>query len=153
MKHEFDCKFTERFWSRVDRSSNVDECWNWLGPVDKYEYARVGYQNKKLFAHRISYELAYGDFDDALNILHTCDNPRCVNPRHLFAGTVADNVRDKVRKGRQAKGDNHGKTKLSERRIKRLRELSTGGFTKSDLSLIFGISERHVQRIINGHIR
>lgn len=87
-------------------SKNKNGCWEWVGVRNKKGYGRlhVGDRGKvkKIFAHRLSYFLAFGKYDYSLHVLHTCDNPRCVNPRHLWLGTNVDNQKDSVAKGRQA---------------------------------------------------
>lgn len=86
---------------RFNTSYEVTEtCWNWTGSLDRYGYGkfRVGPRTHK--AHRYSYQQHYGDFDEKLHVLHRCDNPRCVNPDHLFLGTNRDNVADRTAKNR-----------------------------------------------------
>lgn len=88
-----------RFWSHVDKRG-PDECWPWLGGnTDGYGYIRRG--PDKLRVTRLSWEIANGRaFPEGLVACHSCDNPPCVNPNHIWAGTYSDNMRDMVAKGR-----------------------------------------------------
>lgn len=78
----------------------TESCWLWTGCKSKYGYGQFTFRKKTTLAHRASYELAMGPFDNWLCVLHKCDNPQCVNPDHLFLGTQLDNARDRVAKGR-----------------------------------------------------
>lgn len=93
----------ERFWKHVDISGE-DNCWNWTGSMFQKGYGCVKYKGKLFGAHRISYMIHNGGIPDKLFICHTCDNRRCVNPKHLYAGTAADNSRDMVERKRFFKG-------------------------------------------------
>lgn len=83
------------FWSFVDRS-DPKGCWPWTGPINTTGYGCFG---RKL-AHRVSLDMALGGTLGSLWALHRCDNPPCVNPRHLYAGTSRDNVHDMIARGR-----------------------------------------------------
>jgi len=100
----FDQKTIDRFWNKVDRTSNPNCCWEWTANKLKQRYGRFSIGKKHILAHRFSYELHYGKIPDGLDVLHTCDNPPCVNPNHLYLGTQQDNANDMVAKNRQAKG-------------------------------------------------
>ena len=100
----------DRFWPKVDKRS-PDECWNWVGQRDHQGYGRLKVGSKPARAHRISWMLSTGESAGSLCVLHSCDNPTCVNPDHLFAGTHSDNMRD-----REAKGRNHSLRAVWERR-------------------------------------
>lgn len=76
---------------------------------------------KSLRAHRYAYELLVGEVPSELNVLHHCDNPSCVNPRHLFVGSHADNHADKVSKGRQARGETNAASVLTKEQVREIR--------------------------------
>lgn len=88
----------ETFWNRVDKSG---ECWEWLGGKDRDGYGRIVINGKWWGSHRLSYTLVKGEIPKGLVICHSCDNPGCVNPSHLFVGTQTDNVKDMDSKGRR----------------------------------------------------
>jgi hypothetical protein len=87
-----------RFWSKVDIKS-ADECWEWLSSKTSFGHGRFISEND-ITAHRFSWILFNGAIPDGLCVCHTCDNPGCVNPNHLWVGTKTDNNRDMTAKGR-----------------------------------------------------
>lgn len=99
---------SERLWEKVD-VGRPDECWPWRGSK-KRGYGRIrgegGRQSRTLFAHRVVWQLEYGPIPFGLCVLHSCDNPPCCNPGHLFLGTNDDNLRDMRSKGRGGYGIN-----------------------------------------------
>lgn len=95
-------KERDRIWRRIKRRG-PDECWEWQGPIEKNGYARVWFRRKNEGVHRIVCESENGLLGD-LYALHRCDNRRCANPAHIFAGTPLDNMRDMIAKGRRRQG-------------------------------------------------
>lgn len=100
------------FWSKVNRSG---ECWLWTGPTSPFGYGKWTVLAKYVAAHRVAYFLHHGELNHDLKVLHTCDNPSCVNPYHLVQGTQADNVADMCNKGRQSGGGCRGTTHFNSR--------------------------------------
>jgi hypothetical protein len=128
------------FWRRVDKSN---PCWEWTGASNSDDYGTLNLEGSKYLAHRVSYALAKGDPGD-LNVNHTCDNPPCVNPLHLWLGTQQEGVIDKVNKSRQQRGRSHGMVKLTEKQV---REITKSDDPQCDLSQRYKVSESTISRI------
>jgi len=139
-----------RFWSKIQKLSQANGgCWIWLGGFNDKGYG-VLHNNRTCYAHRYSWELVYGPIKSQLAfVCHTCDNPKCVNPNHLFLGDNNDNVQDKVSKGRQARGHRPGIDKLTEEKVKEIRQLyTTGQYTCRQLATQFSVSKSTIIAVI-----
>jgi len=113
----------ERFWTRVTRGA-PDECWLWTGGGDWGGYGIFWYNGVNTTAHRASYEMFVRKLPADLFVCHSCDNRRCVNPRHLFVGTPGDNMRDRDAKGRQAKGEQFARSSITPDTVRMIRASS-----------------------------
>ena len=136
---------TERFFEKVERKETG--CHEWMGCLMPNGYGQFHKDGKTAYAHRVAYELAYGETEQ--QVLHHCDNRKCVNPDHLFTGTLADNMKDMVEKGRQAAGDRNGRRKLSSEQIKAIR--SEVGLHR-EIAAKFGVTASLVSMIRSGKI-
>lgn len=99
--------FPPSFWFKFVKRINIsdqDLCWNFSSSLDNEGYGRISYMRNQFKAHRLSYLLHYKELPNNKIVCHTCDNPQCVNPKHLFLGTQKDNIEDMVRKGRNVIG-------------------------------------------------
>lgn len=91
--------FLNKFLSLVDKKGQ-DYCWIFNGFLDKNKYGKIKFKYKIYLAHRLMWETCFGSIPKNLFVCHKCDNPTCVNPKHLFLGTALDNNLDKIKKGR-----------------------------------------------------
>src|SRR4030042_586611 len=107
-------RIESHFWSKI-RIKGPNECWLWKCGCFDDGYGAFSCQRKNHRAHRIAYQIVKGIISQGLCILHSCDNPLCCNPKHLWAGTEADNAADCIAKNRTATGKHHGRFTHPER--------------------------------------
>lgn len=110
----------ERFEAKYEKNPNG--CWLWTACRNTPGYGSFKFEGHMWRAHRFSYELNVGSIPEGIHVLHKCDVPACVNPDHLFLGTHNDNMADKVKKNRQAKGmknegEKNGSAKLTPNKV------------------------------------
>lgn len=149
----------DRFWRHVARGA-PDECWPWTGGLARKGYGqftlgRTEYGKEKIGAHRMAFILAKGEIPDGLQVCHTCDNPVCCNPAHLWLGSNGDNQADMWRKGRsswQREGYCPPRAgKLTPEDVREIRRLhATGQYTYRDLAPRYGVSPEMVGYIVRG---
>lgn len=101
----------EKFWAKINKIENG--CWEWAGSILTSGYGAFDFQGVRFLSHRLAWIFTNGDPKDKY-VCHKCDNPLCCNPEHLFLGTTQENTKDCVSKNRQAKGENHGNSIISE---------------------------------------
>lgn len=137
----------DRFLEKINKLPGEDGCWEWTGAPRTDDGYGI-FQGKS--AHRFSYELHFGTIPHGLCICHSCDNPKCVRPDHLFAGTHAQNMQDCIRKGRFAHpiGERNGRTKITEAIATSIIDNSTE--TQSQIAQRLGISPSLVSYILSG---
>lgn len=142
---------TDHFWRFVEKTPS---CWLWTGLLNNRGYGDLMNRHKHYYAHRLSYEIAFGPIPDDMCVCHRCDNPRCVNPAHLFLGSNSANIADKVAKRRQRGphlGEQHHNAKLTVPQVMAIRDRrATTGDTYAAIAADYGVSEATVIYIVQG---
>ncbi len=145
-----------RFWRRV-RKGEGDECWEWTGSHKPAGYGVIYIAGHQLHTHRVSWAIHNGPIPDGKLICHHCDNPPCIRPDHLFAGTSSDNTQDAVRKGKLGRksvftgyqGTRNAMAKLTDDQVREIRRrYSRGNVTHAVLAAEFGVTRPHVSGIV-----
>jgi hypothetical protein len=140
---------SDRFWAKVSKQESG--CWEWTGAKTN-GYGVIGVRRNTIEkAHRISYMIHKGDFQQAMCVCHVCDNPGCVNPEHLFIGTHRDNAADRDAKGRAVqkpvRGEDQGLAKLTENSVRRIR-IVAGAMSLQKLADLFGVSKKSILNVV-----
>ena|SRR3990172_13318213 len=140
----------EAFWSKVRRGAKED-CWPWLAGTTGDSYGQFCVPGRILYAHRVAWGIANGlDIPPGIEVLHSCDNPICVNPTHLHLGTHRDNMLEKVSRGRHnsPSGERSGMAKLTWESVRAIRKLyGTGTYSTRKLGAMFGVSNRNISDV------
>lgn len=157
------CAFDiQRFWKKVDRTPGQGpngDCWQWNAGKDRKEYGKFQINKKQYTASRVSLFLSTGIDPYPLNACHSCDNPPCCRPDHLYAGSQIDNMREAWGKGRMKcnitpelrRGENNPIAKLTEAGVLDIRRRYWfGNEQQRDLALEYGICQPTVGKIVSG---
>lgn len=139
----------ERFFSSVDKT---ESCWNWTGYCDANGYSRITIRSELFLGHVLSYLLHYGPIPDKLHVCHSCDNPKCVNPKHLWLGTHQENMKDRNEKGRCGVSGRYGEdintSKLTEEQVREIRSCVEKGAKQTQMAKRFGVSRSTINSLI-----
>lgn len=139
-------KQLNKFWGKVQKTNG---CWNWIGALTQKGYGNFRYGYKQLRVHRLSWMMHNGKISKDLLVCHSCDNPKCVNPKHLFLGTHSDNRLDMYKKGRRKMfGENHPRAKLKKADVIDIRNLYKNN-PRSLLAKQFNTSISNIGLVIN----
>lgn len=139
----------ERFWKKVNKT---DSCWLWQGKKNWGGYGMIRDDSDRTrFAHRLSWEFHFGEIPAGLCVCHKCDVRLCVNPEHLFLGTLAENNQDCKNKGRFNKGEKVFTAKLTAQKVREIRFKFLHGFANpTELAEQYGVTRRSIYPILQG---
>lgn len=139
---------TERFWECVVQAPSPDGCWEWSGYRNRLGYGVLGVDGKTVYAHRVAWFVQHGVYPKYL--LHSCDNPSCVNLAHLKEGTHRENMQDMARKGRSTRGIKHPLAKLTEARVAQARREVRRGANRQEIADRWSIKRQTLDAAICG---
>jgi HNH endonuclease len=143
----------DRFWEKVKKT---ESCWNWIGAVRPNGYGVIRADGPReggrtLRAHRVAWLLTYGsEPPTGLDLMHSCDNRRCVNPAHLEPGTRLKNMRDASTRGRTRRGETHPTAKLTEAQVIQIIDQFMAGIPSREIAESFSVSTSNVYQITSG---
>lgn len=143
-----------KFWINVNITANDDLCWEWTAGQDGRGYGAMKF-DKVRKAPQIAWMYPNYVIPDGMEICHSCDNPLCCNPKHLFLGTHQENMADKIRKGRgnYPKGDTHHLAILSIEQRHEIRTKHSNGTKQNKLAAEYGVSNAYIHSIVHKYAR
>jgi hypothetical protein len=139
----------ERIESKVHRITESG-CWVWMGATQVRGYGEIITRNRKLLAHRASYEVFVGPIPKGMYVCHACDNVYCVNPNHLFLGTQKQNLQDMKAKGRSTWGERNPRAKLKMEQVVLIKEMLKNKSPVKEIAEKFNVSEGAIRSIKEG---
>jgi hypothetical protein len=131
----------------LSNSIVVGDCWEWQGAKNGKGYGSISVGGRLVLVHRLSYRVHRGKIGDRL-VCHHCDNPKCINPAHLFLGTARDNALDMRRKGREPENPARKISAADARSMRDKYAAGTHGATK--LAKEYGLAREYVHAILRG---
>jgi hypothetical protein len=140
----------DRFWMYVDRGEG-GECWEWEGQRHYLQgHGRFKFDEDYYYAHRVAYRLEYGEIGGQIN--HSCENPPCVNPNHLYDGSQQENMEDASESDsfNPLRGEDVEVSKLTESQVVEMRERYAAGETQTELAADYPVNQARVSRIVRG---
>lgn len=151
------------------QSMKIDEttfCWNWTKAFKKFGYGQLWFEGRNWTAHRLSYRMFKGEIPEGLQVCHKCDNPKCINPSHLFTGTHLDNMRDAYHKGRMRQklkppfigpkwkgkrfGESNMRTKFNSQQVIEIRKALKEGAVAAEIAKKYGVHFSTIAHIKTG---
>lgn len=139
----------------ADKYVESGDCWIWTGAKNKNGYGCVSTgKGTSTTAHKASYQVHVGPVAEGLDVCHKCDNPSCINPKHLFLGTRKENMQDSKRKGRQnparAKGEETGSSKLTNDQVISVFKSAKAGVSLSQIAKTYNVRKQTIWSIAHG---
>lgn len=145
-----------RFYSHVKKTP---DCWLWIGAKDEKGYGLFRVDSRRIErSHRVAYRISGREIPSGKIVCHRCDNPPCVNPSHLWLGSIQENTKDMMSKNRQAKCENQSRAKLTNKQVLEIRALyknSNPGYRKhkkipyKNTAILYGVSDCTIEGIVN----
>jgi len=130
---------------RFNSVEDSNGCWLWQGGKTTFGHGIIAVNRKSHLAHRVAYKIWKDRVPLNMFVCHTCDNPKCINPDHLFIGTQDDNMKDMANKGRSnngiQKGEKNPQSQLTDRQVRRIKRLLLNGHTRKEIANKFGVNE------------
>lgn len=143
-----------RFWSGVNVTKQNNGCWVWRKSKHSYGYGYFRINKKTYLSHKVALTMFYGVDKTPLQVLHSCDNPVCCNPRHLRWGTADDNVKDAIKRHRKTDpptfyGEKHPSSKLNWEKVDKIRKARQNGESMEKVAKEYGVSINTIYRIVS----
>jgi hypothetical protein len=140
-------KVKARFWKKVQKKECG--CWEWTGSTGNGGHGLFRIGDKLFLTHKLALLWSGRKIPTGAVIRHLCNNPLCCRISHLLIGSVQENVRDRVKGDRSAKGQNNGKAILKNKDIQKIRRLKERGLSETEIGIIFGVSRSAINHILN----